>query len=82
MNPSIDKKKKQLDEPANRLIKLPSSIWQMLDNDAHRCRRSTTKQIEAILAHYYELDDVALRDVRINETRIAVSPRQKKSGNE
>jgi hypothetical protein len=76
MNPKSDPKKK-LDSAKNRLIKLPDLLWETLDNDAHRCRRSTTKQIEAILISYYELDDVGLDVEKVTTIRKAISPKAK-----
>ena len=76
MNPKSDRKKKA-DSARNRLIKLPDILWQALDNDAHRCRRSTTKQIEAILISYYELDEVGLELEKVSATRKLISPKTK-----
>ncbi|MFM8394935.1 MAG: hypothetical protein ACKOB4_13530 [Acidobacteriota bacterium] len=59
------------------MIKLPDLLWETLDNDAHRCRRSTTKQIEAILISYYELDDVGLDVEKVTTIRKAISPKAK-----
>lgn len=47
------------DEKA-RSIRLPERVWNALDEDAARCRRSAQKQLEAILVSFYELDDVEL----------------------
>lgn len=83
MNPSVDKSKKNNpDEFTNRLIKLPNFIWQVLDDDAHRSRRSSTKQVEAILASYYEIDDVNLNINRVKEARKSISPKTRKSDEE
>lgn len=76
MNPKSDPKKK-LDSAKNRLIKLPDLLWETLDNDAHRCRRSTTKQIEAILISYYELDEVGLDVEKVTTIRKVISPKAK-----
>ena len=76
MNPKSDPKKK-LDSAKNRLIKLPDLLWETLDNDAHRCRRSTTKQIEAILISYYELDDGGLDVEKVTTIRKVISPKAK-----
>jgi hypothetical protein len=51
------------DKREARLIRLPENIWAALDLDAARCRRSSTRQLEAVLAAYYELEDVNLRDL-------------------
>ncbi|MFM8394625.1 MAG: hypothetical protein ACKOB4_11950 [Acidobacteriota bacterium] len=76
MNPKSDRKKKA-DSARNRLIKLPDILWQQLDNDAHRCRRSTTKQIEAILISYYELDEVGLETEKVATARKMISSKTK-----
>ncbi len=76
MNPKSDRKNKP-DSAKNRLIKLPDLLWQTLDNDAHRCRRSTTKQIEAILISYYELDEVGLDVKQVASIRKVISPKAK-----
>jgi len=47
-------------EEKARSIRLPEGVWQALDEDAARCRRSAQKQLEAILVSFYELDDVEL----------------------
>ncbi|MEY4167958.1 MAG: hypothetical protein ACOYLF_10390 [Blastocatellia bacterium] len=76
MNPKIDRKKRA-EGATNRLIKLPDALWVALDNDAHRCRRSTTKQIEAILMSYYEIEDVGINEKRVATTRRAISSKGK-----
>lgn len=43
-----------------RLIQLPTKLWEAIDKDAKRCRRSVVKQVEAILLSYFELEDVDL----------------------
>ena len=43
-----------------RSIRLPESVWNALDADAERCRRSSQKQIEALLVTFYEMDDVEI----------------------
>lgn len=44
----------------NSLIRFPKSLWQAIDADAQRCRRSSVKQMEAVLSAYYELGDVEI----------------------
>jgi len=59
-------------EPVGKLIKLSEATWNALAADAERCKRSSTKQLEAILTAYYGLDNVELSEVAaIRET---VSP--------
>lgn len=45
-----------------RTVRLAEWIWNALDRDADRCRRSSVKQLEAVLAAYYghETQDVNL----------------------
>lgn len=44
----------------NRSIRFPQRLWDAIDAEAQRCQRSSEKQVEAILATYYELEDVEL----------------------
>ncbi len=43
-----------------RSIRLPESVWDALDADAARCRRSSQKQIEALLVTFYEMESVEI----------------------
>lgn len=43
-----------------RSINLPSKVWAALDGDAKRCRRSSQKQLEALLIYLYDLEDIAI----------------------
>jgi len=43
-----------------RSIRLPENVWDALDADAARCRRSSQKQIEALLVSFYELENVEI----------------------
>lgn len=54
------------------LVRLSPEVHKALLRDAERCRRSTTRQVEAILTAYYELENVELRDVAT--ARRLVSP--------
>lgn len=47
--------------PNKKLINLPSQVWQALGIDAERCKRSVTKQIEAILESYFEIADIEVK---------------------
>lgn len=49
-----------MDAEKVRSIRLPEYVWDALDRDAARCRRSSQKQIEAILVTIYQVDDVEL----------------------
>lgn len=59
------------DEGQPRSIRMPPEVWRALDEDARRCRRSATKQIEAILTVYYGLDDVELMDLAATRERVS-----------
>ncbi|HZS47741.1 MAG TPA: hypothetical protein VFC63_21915 [Blastocatellia bacterium] len=58
---------KENDVDVRRTVNLPRRIWDVLDADATRSRRSASKQLEAILVIYYDLEDEdesALADIR------------------
>lgn len=55
-----------------RSIRLPLAIWEALERDAHRCKRSDNRQMEAILWEYYHLGNVELSD--LEPTRKTISP--------
>lgn len=48
------------DTEVARSIRLPKRVWDALDEDAARCRRSSVKQLEALLVTFYGLDDVEI----------------------
>ncbi len=45
-----------------RTFYFEKSLWAKLDEDAARCKRSSTKQLEAILTAYYGVGDVGLNN--------------------
>lgn len=47
----------------DKLVNLPNDVWDALDKEARRCRRSVTKQIEAIIVSYLRMDDVDLKEM-------------------
>jgi hypothetical protein len=47
-------------EEIPRSIRFPKELWDAIDEDAQRCRRSSVKQMEAVLTAYYGLEDVEL----------------------
>ena len=49
-----------MEDEKTRSIRLPESVWDALDADAVRCRRSSQKQIEALLVTFYELESVEI----------------------
>ncbi|HXG66502.1 MAG TPA: hypothetical protein VNO70_15490 [Blastocatellia bacterium] len=59
-------------EQVQVLVRLSAEVYNALERDAKRCRRSNTKQVEAILTAYYELENVELREV--SPARRVVSP--------
>lgn len=48
------------DREVARSIRLPQRIWNLVDREAARCRRSSTKQVDAILSAYYGVDNLEL----------------------
>ena len=57
----------------DRLIRMPPQIWVLLDQDAERCGRSATKQIEVILRTYYGLGNTGLNEEALAAARRAIS---------
>lgn len=49
-----------MDNEKVRSIRLPEYVWDALDEDAARCRRSSQKQIEALLVSFYEIGNVEI----------------------
>lgn len=47
-------------ETIGRTFYFEKSLWSKLDDDARRCLRSSTKQMEAILKTYFDVGDVEL----------------------
>ena len=43
-----------------RSIRMPKAVWDALDRDAERCKRSSVKQLEALLTVLYGLGDVEI----------------------
>lgn len=48
-----------------RTFNFPKTLWAKLDEDAKRCRRSSVKQLEAILMAYYNMEDVEIDSARL-----------------
>jgi hypothetical protein len=55
--------KSESDNRTGKLINLPDEVWAALQKDADRCRRSLTKQLEAMLVAFYKLDNVDIGNV-------------------
>jgi hypothetical protein len=51
------------EDPKPRSIILPVYLWDLVERDAKRCRRSMNKHIEALLVLYYGVES----SVNINE---------------
>ena len=49
-----------MNEDIPRSIRFPKNLWDAIDADATRCKRSAVKQMEAVLTAYYNLEDVEL----------------------
>lgn len=45
---------KRNEESKARTINLPAWLWEILEADSSRCKRSITKHVEAILECYYD----------------------------
>lgn len=75
-------KESRNEELKPRSVVLPAYIWETLEEDAKRCRRSVTKQIEALLVRYYKLEaGIELDEEALDSTFHAVShKRLKKAG--
>ena len=51
----VDKEERN-EEPKPRSIILPVYLWDLIEKDAKRCRRSINKQIEAVFAIFYGVE--------------------------
>ena len=49
-----------MSKPIGRTFYFDKELWGKLDDDAKRCLRSSTKQMEAILKTYFNAGDVEL----------------------
>lgn len=61
-------------EEVPRSIRFPKSLWEALDNDAKRCKRSSVKQLEALLTVYYELGNVEINEEKMIRSKQKQSP--------
>ena len=61
-----------------RSIRLPENIWNALDEDAARCRRSSQKQLEALLVSYYGIEDIEMNKQKL-EILGEIAPRSSKT---
>lgn len=67
-----------MSERVGRTFNFPRDLWEKLDEDADRCLRSSTKQLEAILKTYYGFEDVGLNQQSLeNLGKLAPHSKQK-----
>ena len=57
------------DKETPRSIRFPDRLWSAIDSDAKRCKRSAVKQMEAVLALYYEIEDVEINTERLRDVK-------------
>lgn len=69
--------KKSTEEEKGRTIRLPEQLWELLDEDARRCKRSASKQLEAMLEAFYNIADVNI-EPRATDQMASVSAIQPK----
>lgn len=58
-----------MSEIVSRSIRFPKKLWEAIDMDSSRSKRSSVKQMEAILMAYYKLENVDLDKERISDLR-------------
>lgn len=61
-----------------RSIRFPQWLWDEIDRDSQRCRRSSVKQMEVVLTAYYRGDESSLDIDRINALAGRESSNEKK----
>ena len=55
----------QVAEPTKkRLIELPERVWEALDKDAKRSRRSSMKKLQVLVENVYQLADTEMHDLQ------------------
>jgi len=68
------KTENQDDTPKTRSVVFPAWLWDAIDKDAKRCRRSTTKHLEALLVVAYGFEaNVDFDEETLALARYAVS---------
>lgn len=65
----VNKEQQLNEEPKPRSIILPVWLWEKIEKDAKRCRRSMNKQIEAVFAVFYGVES----SVNIDEEGLRAS---------
>jgi hypothetical protein len=68
---------KKMSKPIGRTFYFDRDLWAKLDDEAKRCLRSSTKQLEAILKTYYGVEDVEL-DKESLEMLEEIAPKKEK----
>lgn len=78
----VDTKEDRNEETKPRSIHLPAWLWDELDKDAKRCKRSATKQLEAFLTLCFDPDaSMEIEQEKISAAyRIASHKQLKKAG--
>src|SRR5260370_40583500 len=56
-----------------RLIEFPERLWEALDRDAKRSRRSSMKQLQVLVENVYWLGDTEIRDLGSVREALGVS---------
>jgi hypothetical protein len=70
----VGNKEERDEERKPRSINLPAWLWDELDKDARRCRRSTTKQLEAFLTLCYDSEvDMEIKEEKVRDAYEAAS---------
>ncbi len=59
-----------------RNIRFPQEIWDAVDADARRCKRSAVKHLEALLTVYYDLGNVEMDNSRLNSIQNKLPEKQ------
>jgi hypothetical protein len=57
------------DDEIPRSIRFSKKVWEAIDRDASRCRRSAVKQMEAIFLTYYEIENVEIDKDKLKQIR-------------
>ncbi len=67
-----------MDSEKVRSIRLPEYVWDALDEDAARCRRSSQKHLEALLLTFYDMQDVEINKQTLQMVGELLPPHSKK----
>ena len=61
------------DDDKPRSIRFPEKLWNAIDVDAKRCKRSAVKQMEAVLTAYYGLDEVNISLDGLDRAKLTIN---------